>query len=259
MRAPLIRHLAALAVSLFALICAPFALGEEALPPLEAYYIDPCGACQGSANPGCGECSIENGIYLHYRALLDGLGQKGRRILLFNLRRLPDQYETLEKRLRNQGVEAFDLPLVMAGEAAFPADGSADAALRGYLTGGALPQGISLLKEQVEKTIAKGERAERNLIYIYSEYCEDCRDISPWIEENLPEGVRLLKYDIASREGLEMEAAVEARYRISPDEFMVPALFSGDWALLGSAQIHDRFFQALQQADRTPVDELLAK
>ncbi len=250
------RSVAALLALLTVLFCLHVYARQTDPAPLEAYYLDPCGACQGSASPGCGNCSIEDEIYLRYRALLNDLGQSGRRILLYNLRRMPEVYAGLEEKLRAQGYEHFDLPILLIGDTAFRADGSGDEAVRAFLKDGTEPAGIRLSAEQ-EAAPSAEVSAEKSVICLFSKYCEDCRQISPWLEELLPSDVELMKFDIGEKETLDLEMAVKARYDLSEEEFMVPALVVGDRILLGSDQIREQLEAALAQAAETPREALI--
>lgn len=250
------RSAAALLALLTALICVTAHARQAGQPPLEAYYIDPCGACQGSASPGCGNCRIEDEIYLRYRTLLNDLGQRGRRILLYNLRRQTEAYAGLEERLRAQGYERFDLPILLIGDAAFRADGSGDEAVRAFLKDGTAPAGLRLSEDQGAVSSAQTD-AGKSAIYLFSRYCEDCRLISPWLEEHLPADVELMKFDIGAVETLALEMAVKARYDLSEEEFVVPALVVGDRILLGSDQIREQLEGALAQAVETPREALI--
>ncbi len=257
MRHPWLRVMAA---ALVCMLAVPL-LGLGAVPndtALEVYLIDPCGGCQGAAGPGCGECKLEDEAFLRYRALLKDIGQPQRRIRLINLRRNPERYDGLEARLRELGHEDFQLPVLLVGEGAFPAEGRADELVKDYLTTGKLPEGIDMAAEEAEPAASQSENTQRSMIYLYSKYCQDCRLISPWLEEHLPEGIELMSYDIGSQEGLQLELAVEAYFGITQDDFMVPALISGQTLMLGSEHIQEGFAAALEQADQTPLSALLA-
>lgn len=225
--------------------------------PLEVYLIDPCGGCQGAAGPGCGECKLEVEAFLRYRALLSDVGQPKRVIRIFNLRRNPELYDGLELRILARQHESFRLPILMIGEEAFPADGQADQQVREHLLTGLTPEGLSLNGGEQAAENPLAEEAERSMIYLYSKYCDACKLIAPWLEDQLPEGVRLLRYDIASQKGLEVEWEVEKHFGITQEAFIVPALISGDFLMLGSQQIQEGFAIALEKAHNTPLSILL--
>jgi len=237
-----------------AVCCLGFAVFSEDIP-LEVYLIDPCGGCQGGAGPGCGECRLEDEAYLRYRALLQDLDQPQRRIRLINLRRSPGIYDLLKERLKALGHGDFRLPIVMIGEAAFPADGSADAQVRDFLTTGIIPPGIRLAPESV--TTDAPAPLQPSVVYLYSRYCEDCRLIAPWLLEHLPEDIQQISFDIGSEEGFRAEQAVRERFKLSDEDFVVPALVVGDRVLLGSGQIQEALADALPLAHQTPLEMLI--
>lgn len=224
--------------------------------PLEVFLIDPCGGCLGSASPGCGECKIEDEIYLRYRDLLAEIGQEGRPIKLNNLRRTPERYENLVERLKAAGYEQFRLPILLIDDVAFPAEGQADELVRAYLLTKQKPGKLNLMGGAHDLT-PDGEASGRSMIYLYSKYCEDCRAITPWLKEQLPDDVSLLSFDIASQEGLKLQWAVEAHFNLSEGDFFVPALISGETLLLGEQDIREELLSALAEADKTQLDQLI--
>lgn len=236
-------------------LCLCAAVFAEA-PPLEVYLIDPCGGCQGGAGPGCGECRLEDEAYLRYRALLTELNQPVRAIRLINLRRNPEAYDLLQERLQNLGHKAFRLPVLMIGDAAFPADGRADPQIRDYLMTGKIPSGINLMEDSGEA--AASSPAQASVVYLYSSFCEDCRLIAPWLADAVPSGISLISIDIGSGEGFRVERAVRERFGLSDEDFVIPALVVGEQVLLGSSQIQEGLKAVLPLAHQTPTEALTA-
>lgn len=241
--------------ALFLMPCLQAFAEEQA--PLEVYLIDPCGGCQGAAGPGCGECREEDAAWQRCQDLLKAAGQGDRGIRIHNLRRSPERYDELAARLKALGHEGFSLPVLTAGEAAFPGDGSADALILDYLLTGQAPEDLSLGR-RAEASGQPGSRAGRRVIYMHSRYCEDCRQITPWLEEVLPGDVELISFDIGSQEGLRLVWAAEARHGLREGAFMVPALISGERLMLGSEAIREGLAAALADAALTPLEALLS-
>lgn len=202
---------------------------------LEIYCIDPCGGCMGAEKPCADHCTVEDELYLRYRALLEEAGD-GRDVRLCNLRRTPERYQELTERLADAAPEGFDLPLVLVGGAPFPADGTQDAAIEAYIaSGGADYPGYEALRAQRDALIQS--RPKRSVLYFYSAYCEDCKKVSKWIERALPADVEVVRIDVGTQEGMLLERAVHARYDIPEDQYYVPLVIYGEDWLMGRDSI----------------------
>lgn len=214
------------------LLSLPFAAAAQ--EALEIYCIDPCGGCMGAVTPCTDNCTVEDELYLRYRSLLDA-AQDGREIRLYNVRREPERYGELAERLGDQAAEGFELPVVLTGEAAFPADGSADEALLGYLcSGGARYPGYAALRQARDERLSQ---RKRSVLYFYSAYCEDCKKVSKWIGRALPADVQVVRLDVGTQEGMLAERAVHAAYGIPEDQYYVPLVVYGEDWLMGKDAI----------------------
>lgn len=76
------------------------------------------------------------------------------------------------------------------------------------------------------------------MVYLYSAYCEDCRDISKWLEYSLPNGYELVKYDIYTEIGRAMEDYCIERLGIPEEEYRVPLIVYGDYWFAGKKAIY---------------------
>ena len=219
--------------ALFALLLA-LPIAAAAQDALEIYLIDPCGGCMGAAFPCADNCTVEDELYLRYRDLLQSLTDD-RDIALYNVRKEPQRYQELAERLENQEADGFELPVVMIGEAAFPADGSADDEMAAYLrTGGAEYPGYQALRQARDAARAQ---TRRSVLYFYSAYCEDCKKVSKWIERALPADVEIVRLDVGTQEGMLAERGAHAAYGIPEDQYYVPLVLYGEDWLMGKDAI----------------------
>ena len=214
------------------LLCVSCAFAQA--PSLELYYIDPCGSCEGSASLGCGDCTVERALYVRYQALLGELDDE-RSIALHNVRKRPVEFAAMEERLSALGIESYALPLAVIGDAVFPADGLWDDAIAAYLRDPSQPR--DEYQVILEKTPEKRLENQQYVLYFYSQYCEDCKKVSQWMERALPDGVTVLRYDIASQTGMELEKAARQYYGIEEEDWLVPFVAYGDNWLIGRQSI----------------------
>lgn len=209
-------------------------VAQESLPPLEIYLIDPCGGCAGGP-PGCGDCTLETELAARYRALLAEAGQADRPLQMYNVRREPERYGELRDRLLTLGIDAFDLPVALTEETVFPADGTGDEALLAFLTVGEAPP--SYAAQVAEAARVAREKPARSILYLSSEYCEDCKRVDAWLARSLPKDVVVEKYSIATQEGMLLEQAVHLHYDTGEEARYVPLIVYGDHVLVGREQI----------------------
>lgn len=223
---------------------------------LEVYLIDPCGGCAGTGTVGCGQCKVEDELFLRYKALLRQVDQEARAIVLYNVRRVPEAYDALQARLLAQGEEGFALPVLYIDDHAFPADGSQDEAVLRYLRTGDYA-GYGAMRTETARTIA--ERPARSILYLSSAYCEDCKKVEAWLARALPYDIEVRKYDIGAEAGMLMERAVHAHYGTDPDAFYVPLIVYGDDVLVGREQIYLSLLSRIEEFPDavTPAEDVL--
>ena len=220
-----------LLIVLASILIAAGAFAEPA--EFEAFVIDPCGGCMGRVGVGCKSCSIIDEMTVRYRQLFG----KEIKLTIHNLRMDNTQFPVLQERLSEMGVEPENVPLpvVFVNGEAFLADGSMDSAIAEFLKGGESPGIQALLREKAEH---EADREPGRVVYLYSAYCEDCRDISKWLEYSLPNGYELVKYDIYTEIGRAMEDYCIERLGIPEEEYRVPLIVYGDYWFAGKKAIY---------------------
>lgn len=199
----------------------------------EAFVIDPCGGCTGRVGVGCKRCSIIDEMTIRYRQLFGADVE----LTIHNMRMDNSWFAMLQDRLSEMGVEAADVPLpvVFVNGEAFLADGSMDSVIAAFLEGGESPGIQALLREKAEY---EANREPGRVVYLYSAYCEDCRDISKWLEYSLPNGYELVKYDIYTETGRAMEDYCIERLSIPEEEYRVPLIIYGEYWFAGKNSIY---------------------
>lgn len=219
---------------------------------MDIYAIDPCGGCAG-AQRGCKACTIIDEMAVRYRMLFP---EDRVNIRFYNLR-LDNSHEPyLKERLSGFGLDYKDvqLPVVFVGEHVFLADGSMDEAIYDYVKTGATSDIHTLLREkqEYEASLLPGR-----IVYLYSSYCEDCKDISKWLTYSVPYGYELVKYDIYTDVGLEMESYYLSALDIPPDEYCVPLIIYGEYWFAGKESIYLSLKSRIQEFpdERTVIYE----
>lgn len=199
----------------------------------EVFVIDPCGGCTGRVGVGCKNCSIIDEITIRYRQLFGADFE----LTIHNLRMDNTWFTVLKDRFSEMGVDAMDVPLpvVFVNGEAFLADGSMDSAIEAFLEGGQSPGIQELLRKKAEYEL---KREFGRVVYLYSAYCEDCRDISKWLEYSLPNGYDLVKYDIYTEIGQAMESHYIEQLGIPEEEYCVPLIVYGDYWFAGKKSIY---------------------
>lgn len=229
---------------LLAALLAGAAPGRGAPPPVavEVYLIDPCGGCPGGTGADCRDCKLENEVLGRYRALLeDELAAGAANLSVYNMRKLPERYDERTERLAALGIDRKDgpLPSAFVGGRLFPGDGSQDEAILEAVRAGPAPgaPGGGDPGHSPGGAPANGpeDPAFADILYLYSPYCRDCRQIAPFIEDIA--GDRLRKCDISTPEGLEAERAVHERLAIPEADRIVPLVAVGNRYLAGSERI----------------------
>ena len=110
-----------------------------------------------------------------------------------------------------------------------------DEAVKNFVETGEYPGIETMLREKAEY---EAKKDSGKVVYLYSSYCEDCKEISKWLTYSLPEGYELLKYDIYSDEGLEMEKYYREMLEISDEEYCIPLIVYGDYWFAGKDSIY---------------------
>ena len=200
---------------------------------MDIYVIDLCGGC-GNVGVGCKSCTIIDELSNRYRLLFpdDEVEMK-----FYNLRMDNTLQKDMEERIEalNVDLEMIDLPILFIGDKLFLADGSMDEAVKNFVETGEYPGIETMLREKAEY---EAKKDSGKVVYLYSSYCEDCKEISKWLTYSLPEGYELLKYDIYSDEGLEMEKYYREMLEISDEEYCIPLIVYGDYWFAGKDSIY---------------------
>lgn len=223
------RRIAAMALALLLTACA---LAEPT--KMEVFAIDPCGGCTGRVGVGCKKCTIIDEISVRYRTRF---AEEELELEIHNLRMDNAWFPVLQEKLEALGAEPENVPLpvVFVNGEAFLADGSMDDAIAAYLESGESPGIQALLRE---KTEYEAQRVHGRVVYLYSAFCEDCRDISKWLEYSLPIGYTLVKYDIYTDEGRAMEDYCIEQLGIPEEDYCVPLIVYGDYWFAGKRSIY---------------------
>ncbi len=202
---------------------------------MDVYVYDPCGGC-GAPGAGCKSCSIIDEIANRYRLMF---ADESPEIVFHNLRADQADQAACDERLLACGIDpdTVALPLLWIGDAVFQADGSVDEAIRTYVEGGCAdyPGMAELLREKAEY---EARAVTGTVVYLYSPYCEDCRDISRWLRFSLPLGYELVTYDIYTEAGQEMEKYLLDDLGIPVDEYKIPLVVYGTYWFAGKDSIY---------------------
>ena len=225
------RALCALLALLMFVVPIGFAAAETL--EMDVYLIDPCGGC-GKVGIGCKSCTIVDEIANRYRALFSQYD------VLFhftNLRMDNTQEEAMWARIGQFGLSSGEilLPVVFVGDGLFAADGSMDEMIAEYVRTGEDPGAAELIRRRAE---FESRRVPGRVVYLYSAYCEDCRDISKWLAFSLPPDYEVVKYDIYTEAGQAMERYVLEELGVSRDEYCVPCILYGDECFAGKRSIY---------------------
>lgn len=127
------------------------------------------------------------------------------------------------------------MPLMFVREKLFLADGSMDEALAQFLETGEYPGIEAMLRDKAEY---EASRVPGRVVYLYSSYCEDCREISKWLTYSLPADYELVKYDIYTEAGQTMEKYLLEILEISEEEYCIPLIVYGDFWFAGKSSIY---------------------
>ncbi len=231
---------------LFSLLLCGTALGKDV--DMDFFLIDFCGACHGRVERGCGQCTKIEALTLKYK---DMFPDDELNMTFHNLRYDKTAIPNLNSRLEKMGL-SYDpaqtqLPIVFIDEEAFLADGTMDEAIKDYIETGKTPGFVDLLKEkkEYEENLETGK-----VIYIYSSYCEDCREVSDWLKYSLPDGYELIKYDLYSEEGQVAEDYYLKALNIPEDEYVLPLIIYGDYWFSGKDSIYLSLKSRIQEHPR---------
>jgi len=210
---------------------------------LEVYLIDPCGKCMGGVGRGCGECAVEREMAVRYEQLLKGVDYD---LILYNLRENSSLLDERDERLKALGIEGdVPWPTMFIGEAVFLADGSQDDQIVSYLKGGLTGYPGY---DAVQKTAGEQTQLEPgNIVYLYSSYCESCKEVSKWLRYALPEGYTVEKYDLATEEGVREQLALCQKYGIEEEDLFVPFIAYGDYHFMGKDEIFLSLLSRIQE------------
>lgn len=200
---------------------------------MEIYVIDPCGGCGGTVG-GCKNCSFIDEMTVRYRLMFP---DDEVRMKFYNLRMDKTLEAVMRERIAAFGVDAKQVPtpIVFVRDRLFLADGSMDEAIANFIETGEYPGIETMLREKAEY---EASRVPGRVVYLYSPYCEDCKDISAWLEYSLPLGYELVKYDIYTEAGQEMEKYIIDALDIPEDEYVIPTIIYGDYWFSGKSSIY---------------------
>lgn len=215
---------------------------EPAGPTLEVYLIDPCGKCMGGVGRGCGECAVERQLAVRYEQVLGGVPYE---LKIYNLREDSKLLDERAARLKALGIQGdVPWPTMFIGDAVFLADGSEDGQILSYLKNGLTGYPGY---DAVERAARTSKREPGNIVYLYSSYCESCKEVSKWLEHALPPGYTVDKYDLATEEGVREQRALCQKYGISEDDLYVPFIAYGDYSFMGRDDIFVSLLSRIQE------------
>lgn len=220
------------AVLALCLLVATAALAEEI--EMDVYLIDPCGGCGGTVGVGCKSCTIQDEIASRYRVMFS---EDEVQIHFYNLRMDKSLEAAMRERVAAFGADPdqVPMPLLFVRDKLFLADGSMDEALRNFVETGEYPGIEAMLREKAEY---EASRVPGRVVYLYSSYCEDCREISHWLTYSLPAGYELVSYDIYTEAGLAMEEYFLTELAIPEEEYCIPLIVYGDFWFAGKDSIY---------------------
>lgn len=210
---------------------------------LEVYLIDPCGKCMGGVGRGCGECAVEREMAARYGQLLQGVDYD---LVLNNLRENSGLLDERDGRLKALGIQGdVPWPTMFIGEAVFLADGSQDGQIVSYLKGGLTGYpGYDAVQKAAEE---QGKQEPGNIVYLYSSYCESCKEVSKWLRFALPEGYTVEKYDLATEEGVRQQLTLCRKFGIAEEDMFVPFIAYGDYHFMGKDSIFLSLLSRIQE------------
>jgi len=216
---------------------------------LEVYLIDPCGKCMGGVGRGCGECTVERELALRYNQLLKGVNYE---LIFYNLRENSSLLEERDERLKALDIQGdVPWPTMFIGEAVFLANGSQDDQIVSYLKGFSDYPGY----ESVQKAaIDQGKQEPGNIVYLYSPYCESCKEISKWLQYALPKEYTVDKYDLATEEGVRQQKLLCQKYGIYEEDLFVPFIAYGDFYFMGKESIFLSLTSRIQEYPNLKTD-----
>lgn len=220
-----------LLIVLASILIAAGAFAEPA--EFEAFVIDPCGGCMGRVGVGCKSCSIIDEMTVRYRQLF---GEEIK-LTIHNLRMDNTQFSVLQERHFRNGRRAGECAAAggVCKRRSVLADGSMDSAIAEFLEGGESPGIQALLREKAEH---EANREPGRVVYLYSAYCEDCRDISKWLEYSLPNGYELVKIRYLHRNRTGDGGLLHRALGIPEEEYRVPLIVYGDYWFAGKKAIY---------------------
>lgn len=227
---------------LLLLLLLPFAALAEKIE-MEVYLIDPCGGCGGTVGRGCKSCTIQDEIANRYRLMFP---EDEVRIQFNNLRMDKTLEPEMRERISEFGADPDEvpLPLMFVRGQLFLADGSMDEALARFLETGEYPGIEAMLREKAEY---EASRVPGRVVYLYSSYCEDCREISKWLTYSLPADYELVKYDIYTEAGQTMEKYLLETLEIPEEEYCIPLIVYGDFWFAGKNSIYMSMKSRIQE------------
>ncbi len=219
------------------------ASAEPEKTTLEVYLIDPCGKCMGGVGRGCGECAVEREMAVRFGQALEGVSYD---LVMYNLRENSKLLEERGDRLKALGIAGeVPWPTLFIGDAVFLADGSQDDQIASYLKNGRTGYpGYDEVQRAAEK---KSQREPGNIVYLYSSYCESCKEVSKWLPRALPEGYTVDKYDLATEEGVKVQLALCRKYDIAEEDLYVPFIAYGDYHFMGKDSIYLSLTSRIQE------------
>jgi len=197
----------------------------------------------GGVGPGCGECAVERETAARYDALLKGVRHELR---LYNLREDSNLLDERGARLKALGIQGeVPWPTMFIGDAVFLADGSQDDQIAGFLKGGLT--GYPGYDAVQRAAAAQARHEPGGIVYLYSTYCESCKEISKWLERALPPGYAVDKYDLATEEGIKQQLALCRKYGIAEEDLYVPFIAYGDYHFMGKDSIYLSLLSRIQE------------
>lgn len=212
---------------------------------MEIYLIDPCGGCTGRVGAGCGSCTIMDEIAVRYRELF---GEDGLQMHFHNLRMDVDGTDqvALDALMAEAGVDPDDVPLPVAfvNGKLFLADGSMDDAMVQYLADGTYPGVEAAIREKAEY---EENRAPGRIVYLYSQTCEACDEMSEWLPYGIPSDYEVVAYDIYTPEGEAMLDYFMETLEIPEEDYCVPLIVYGDEWFAGRKSIYLSLASRIQE------------
>ena len=218
------KRLAAAALALWLLLAPALAEGAGCVE-MEIYLIDPCGGCAGRVGSAAAAARFRTKSPRAIARCLETTACRcaSTTCAWTSTARIRTSWTRAWRRLASTRTP-YRCPSPLSTARLFLADGSMDDAIVDYLETGAYPGVEAALREQAEY---RANRQPGRVVYLYSEYCESCRDISRWLTYGIPADYELVAYDIYTPEGQAMEEYFIETLDIPAEAYCVPLIVYG--------------------------------